>query len=124
MPDLNDPRVFFAAERTLLAWLRTSLALMGFGFVVARFGLYLRMLTNHPINPLHRAMSTAIGEAFVVLGLLAAAIAAVQHWRFIQTLPGHDRPKQYWLGFALLFALALAMLGALLAVYLLVWMYE
>ena len=33
----HDPRVFFAAERTLLAWIRTALALMGLGFVVARF---------------------------------------------------------------------------------------
>ena len=38
MSDLNDPRVFFAAERTLLAWSRTSLTLMGFGFIV--FGLF------------------------------------------------------------------------------------
>ena len=37
-----DPRVYFAAERTLLAWVRTGLAMMGFGFVVARFGLFLR----------------------------------------------------------------------------------
>ena len=38
----QDPRIYFAAERTFLAWLRTGLALMGFGFVVARFGLFLR----------------------------------------------------------------------------------
>ena len=38
----QDPRVYFAAERTVLAWLRRGLALMGFGFVVARFGLFLR----------------------------------------------------------------------------------
>ena len=41
-PTGEDPRVRFAAERTLLAWIRTGLALMGFGFVVARFGLFLR----------------------------------------------------------------------------------
>jgi uncharacterized membrane protein YidH (DUF202 family) len=41
----NDPRVFFAAERTLLAWIRTALALMGLGFVVARFDI----LTREPM---------------------------------------------------------------------------
>ena len=42
----NDPRVYFAAERTLLAWVRTGLAVIGLGFVVARFGLFLRVLRN------------------------------------------------------------------------------
>ena len=42
-PD-RDPRIYFAAERTMLAWIRTGLAMMGFGFVVARFGLFLREL--------------------------------------------------------------------------------
>jgi uncharacterized membrane protein YidH (DUF202 family) len=36
------PRVYLAVERTLLAWIRTGLDMMGFGFVVARFGLFLR----------------------------------------------------------------------------------
>ena len=34
--DDRDPRIYMAAERTFLAWIRTGLALMAFGFVVAR----------------------------------------------------------------------------------------
>ncbi len=45
----QDPRVYFAAERTFLAWIRTGLGLMGGGFAVARFGLFLRQL--HGIAP-------------------------------------------------------------------------
>jgi Domain of unknown function (DUF202) len=44
---------YLAAERTFLAWIRTGLALMGFGFVVARFGLFLQTLQiSQPNLPL------------------------------------------------------------------------
>ncbi|HET6326866.1 MAG TPA: DUF202 domain-containing protein [Planctomycetaceae bacterium] len=56
---MDDPRVYFAAERTLLAWVRTGLAMMGFGFVVARFGLFLRELASEQggTPPQHTAVS-------------------------------------------------------------------
>jgi putative membrane protein len=40
----SSPSDYLGAERTFLAWLRTGLAVMGFGFVVARFGLFLQAL--------------------------------------------------------------------------------
>ena len=43
----DDPRIYFAAERTFLAWIRTGLGLMGVGFAVSRFGLFLREMREH-----------------------------------------------------------------------------
>ena len=65
MPDIEDPRVYFAAERTLLAWIRTGLGVIGLGFVVARFGLFLRMMRDVP-NAAPRAGSTWIGVGLVL----------------------------------------------------------
>ena len=46
----TDPRVVFAAERTLLAWQRSALAFMGFGFVVERFGLFLQTIAHESLS--------------------------------------------------------------------------
>jgi putative membrane protein len=77
-----DPRVILAAERTLLAWIRTGLALMGFGFVVARFGVFLRELAaaaNHApaIGP--SSGTPIIGVAIVGVGVLVNAWASFRH---------------------------------------------
>ena len=69
MSDLNDPRVFFAAERTLLAWNRTSLSLMAFGFVIERFGLFVSILMPQHDMPLQRVITNLVVAA---LGIVLA----------------------------------------------------
>jgi putative membrane protein len=118
MAEGNDPRVFFAAERTLLAWIRTSLALMGMGFVVARFTLFLRILARQEVRePLH-GPSNLLGVGLVVLGAFGSLVAAVQHRRFCRGLSAAERPPRYWGGFVLVFAVGVAVAGLVLAAFL------
>ena len=63
MSDLNDPRVFLAAERTLLALNRTSLSLMAFGFLIERSGLFLQMLKSGALGSPESQFSFWIGLA-------------------------------------------------------------
>lgn len=119
MSDLNDPRVFFAAERTLMAWNRTSLTLMAFGFVIERFDLFVRMLAKIPGSALDHAFSFWIGLAFILLGATASALAIVQYRKVLVTLNAAEIPMGYWVNLGVLVNLAVAVLGFLLTAYLL-----
>ena len=120
MPDGSaDPRVYFAAERTLLAWVRTGIAIMAFGFVVARFGLFLRLLPAQAGTVPAPGLSPYLGTALVALGVIANGAGAVQYRRFCQRLPLPERPtaRAHWL--ALTLTWALVAIGALLGIALL-----
>jgi putative membrane protein len=119
----QDPRVRFAAERTLLAWLRTGLALMGFGFVVARFGLFLREIAavgHVPVQQHATGSSLWIGVGLIALGVVISLLASYEYFRFIQAskLGQSNLPRTALL--AVIVAVILGILGIVMAVYLVV----
>lgn len=118
MSDLNDPRVFFAAERTLLAWSRTSLTLMAFGFVIERFGLFIRLLLPRAVGGLEKGVSFWIGIAFVLLGAGASVFANLQFRKVLKTLRPVEIPDRYNVNGGVVTNYIVAALGVALTAYL------
>ena len=91
-----DPRVLFAAERTLLAWQRSAIALMGFGFVVERFGLFLQMVTHQSESGAQRSFSLSAGVLLLMLAAIVALISARQFRQVAKNLDPSVVPPGYW----------------------------
>ena len=112
--------VYFAAERTLLAWIRAALGLMALGFVIDRFGLVVRTMTPQVgTNIQPAAFSFLAGAGLVVVGALMAVVAAVRYMRFLRRYRrSGDTEPGYGLEPAIFFTAVVAVAGALIAGYL------
>jgi len=116
----GDPNVYMAAERTFLAWVRTGIALMGFGFVVARFGLFLSELaaTDIVVKAPSTGFSLPVGVLLISLGILVLVVSAIRYRRWLRAI---DR-GQFRLAFGTAFSFtvvgALALIGLAVAIYL------
>ena len=115
-----DMRDYLAEERTFLAWIRTGLTLMGFGFVVARFGLFLEVMqfTRGGSAAQPHGLSPWFGTAFIAVGAAVNLLSIRRHLRVVGELnrerAADRRPSKQ----AVILALFLALVGAAMAIYL------
>ncbi len=105
-----------ANERTFLAWLRTSIATIAFGFVVARFGILLRELQVKHQSSVSAHYSSEFGVALTILGvviMIAALLSFLRNRRLIDSETFHPS-----VGFAITLTILATLVGILLAIYL------
>src|SRR5579872_311347 len=110
----RDHRLYSDAERTFLAWIRTGLALMGFGFIVARFGLFLEEVASaagggSPLVP--STFSLPLGMALVLIGVIVNILSSFRHVSLVRKLNRGEQPAGKASKLGILIALLLAAVG-------------
>jgi putative membrane protein len=116
-PDVRD---HLAIERTFLAWIRTGLSLMGFGFVVARFGLFLQELQviRPEVQVRSFGFSLWFGTSLIGIGVVVNLLSTMRYLGLIRHLnrgeSDFSRPSAVAIGVALF----LALIGLAMAIYL------
>lgn len=117
---VSDPRIFFAAERTLLAWVRSGLAVMALGLLIDKFGLLLSVLrasTGNHYSP-HQDLSHYLGIILILVGTLIVLGAQYNHHAYLSCLPPEDLPKQAIVRLDWFLTFSIAVIGVLLTIYL------
>lgn len=107
--ELALERTVMSADRTLMAWTRTALSLISFGFTIYKFLQYTREAGVSPRVGLEGPRH--LGMAMIGLGVVFLLLACVQFWREMRKLQPRRRASAWRL--PLVLALSLAMLGLL-----------
>jgi putative membrane protein len=100
-----------AADRTLMAWIRTALSLIGFGFGIGKLHTYLATAGVHGAHDTIRS-SLIFGESFIALGVLGLSAATVQHLRILKRLAQPDFAYAAMRPVSVMVALLLLLIGA------------
>ena len=110
-----------ANERTFLAWVRTAIAVMAFGFVIEKFDLFLQLIApqrSPQLNPTGSTLANAAGLAFIAIGV---AMIAISGFRFARTTKDIESDKEVPTTgerFDLALGVLIGLLGASLLLYL------
>lgn len=118
MSDLHDPRVLLAAERTLMAWNRTGISLMAFGFAVERFGLFMDIYAKGNLLGFQRHLSFWGGLGFIGLGVYIELFSILQHRAVLKSLEESESPANYNRNMGMVVNAVVGAMGVMLSLYL------
>jgi inner membrane protein YidH len=111
-----------ANERTFLAWVRTAIAVMAFGFVIERFDLFLQVIApqtaQRQISPHGQIFANFAGLAFIAIGVAMIVVAGLRFVRTAKDIESETEAPSTGVRFDIGLAALIGLLGVSLFLYL------